>query len=428
MSNLSVQLLLTGDELLNGDIVDTNSAFIAATLKDVGIAVARKVTASDNMNQLVSELNAMSEQADIVIVNGGLGPTSDDYTSQALATLTSCPLELNLDAKKHLETWAMRRNAVLSDANMKQAYLPKGCEIIDNPIGSAVGFCMTFKECKIICTPGVPNELYAMLGSIITQFIQPLVPNYQCYITERLVVFGIGESQLQTLVSEYFSSWPNELTLGFRAQSPFVEVKISTKEKNNEALLHTYTSKLHQLIGEHVLNIEKIHDFCLAEHTYQLLKAHNKTITMAESCTGGLIAHMFTSIPGASSTFNGSFVTYSNAMKTKMINVSEHTLKNFGAVSKDVALEMARGALKQVGADYVIAVTGIAGPDGGSAEKPVGSVWIAWGSAEQLNCHYFLIKGSRHYFQKAVANRAFDLIRRQISNCDAPPRYIQGDS
>jgi nicotinamide-nucleotide amidase len=424
MQRLNLQVLLTGNELMLGDIVDSNSVTIAHQLNTIGLEIERKVTVGDNLTCLVNNIIDMSKQADILIINGGLGPTVDDLTAQALAQATGNELTEHKQALAHLSLWCKQRDISLSYPNLKQVYLPKNSRIIDNPIGSAVGFVVTFQECDIYCTPGVPTELKNMIINEILPIIKRQLPHSQSHQVIRSQVFGYGESGIQSLIFDNIPEWPKKIDLGFRADTPFIEVKLACQQLEDLPLLHATQSTLTKLLGDHVLAIINKSGKTMAEYVLDLLIDKQLKITLAESCTGGLIASQLTNIAGASKVFEAGFITYSNSMKTTLLEVKPKTLTDHGAVSKAVALEMAKGALNKTQADIVIAVTGIAGPSGGTIDKPVGSVWIAWGNNEQLNTHYFCIKGQRKTFQNRVVNIALDLIRRMLLKSTQKPFYM----
>lgn len=429
MSHLNVQLLLTGDELMSGDIVDSNSAMVAVQLKKLGLVISRKVTVADNPIYLASEIQQMSQQADILIVNGGLGPTVDDLTSEVLAKVCESSLIENPDARLHLEKWAHKKQIVLNKANLKQALLPSNADIIDNKIGSAVGIQCTLNSCEVYCTPGVPSELKMMLSeAIIPNIIQKFTTSLSQennHDISRLHTYGIGESFLEELILNAIPDWSPSINLGFRASPPLVEIKLTSQEASVQPLKKAYIKKLTEILGDHIVDTINDRPKPLAEYVIDLLKNKNQTLTTAESCTGGLIASQITAIPGSSQVFEAGFVTYSNTMKTQMIGVSESTLKQYGAVSEQTVIAMAKGALDVSRASYTIAVSGIAGPAGGTIEKPLGSVWIAWGDNNEIQTQYFCISNTRQNFQKSVAARALDLLRRFIIKSKAVPFYIQ---
>tara|TARA_R110001592_G_scaffold318212_1_gene595267 strand:- start:13137 stop:14429 length:1293 start_codon:yes stop_codon:yes gene_type:complete len=420
----NVQLLLTGNELMTGDIVDSNSAMIAQQLKELGLEISRKVTIADDLESLVHEINLLAAQADILIINGGLGPTIDDLTAQALAKATNVELVEHSKALEHLTAWCKKRGAKLNTPNLKQTILPQNCSIIANNQGSAVGFKVNHLHCDIYCTPGVPSELRGMLTEQIVPDIALSLPNELICDVTRLQVFGLGESTLQRMIDEELPDWPESIELGFRAGIPLLEVKLTTTSQEAHNHKHFWQEKLIKILGNHLIAQINHKPLTLAEHVLLKLADDNLKITTAESCTGGSIASMITQVAGASASFEAGFVTYSNNMKTKLLGVSEQLLSKYGAVSQEVVIAMAQGALENSSADLVIAVSGIAGPDGGCDEKPVGTVWLAWGSKENLKSVCLLMPLPRHYFQKYVASIGLDLIRRELINSQEVPFYI----
>ncbi|WP_101760400.1 CinA family nicotinamide mononucleotide deamidase-related protein [Oceanicoccus sp. KOV_DT_Chl] len=419
---MKIQLLLTGNELMSGHTVDSNSAMIAELLANKTYNIHRKVTISDDINGLVTEMDLISQQADVLIVNGGLGPTVDDLTAQALSLLVKQPIEVNRTAANHLQQWCDRRKLPMNDANLKQAQLPKGVEIIPNPTGSAVGFCINHNDCLIICTPGVPSELRLMMEQTIVELICQRFPNDEYISTIRLQTFGLGESSLQQLVNKELTDWPAEVELGFRAGLPLLEVKLSIHNTAHQALQKKCYQQLQEKIGDYIIGENNC---TLASAVIDLLNRRQQKITTAESCTGGLIAASITEIAGASAVFEAGFVTYSNSMKQQLIGVDPAILLAHGAVSEPVVLAMAAGAISRSGADYAIAVSGIAGPDGGSDDKPVGTVWMAWGAKGNLQSRRLQFNASRQWFQQIVTATTLDLIRRELSGIETTPRYFQ---
>jgi nicotinamide-nucleotide amidase len=417
---LQVQLLLTGNEIMSGDTVDSNSAMIARRLSELAIGVHRKVTVGDDVELLKGELAAMAADADLVIVNGGLGPTVDDLTAEILAAVAGVGIEEHPTAVAHLEKWCGRRNLQLNAANMKQAMLPAGAVIVDNPIGSAVGFELMLGDCRVICTPGVPGELAAMLDGILDSLAQQLERPVERDIL-RLQTFGLGESTAQQMISDAYPDWPAEVDLGFRAGAPQMEIKLSIDKASAVPVQQRCREQLEQLFGDHIIGEG---DTQLAQRVLELLRDNGKTLTTAESCTGGLIASMLTRIPGSSESFHAGFVTYANHIKESVLGVNPETLEDKGAVNEEVVIQMAEGAMARSGADYAIAVSGIAGPDGGTADKPVGSVWLAWGQAGQIRTRGLCWPVERSLFQTMIAAAGLDMIRRSLLGIDEEPRYF----
>jgi nicotinamide-nucleotide amidase len=417
---MNIQLLLTGNEIMSGDIVDSNSAMIAELLAAEGYVINRKVTIGDDLDGLVDELQQIAADCDVLIVNGGLGPTIDDLTSQALGMVTGQPLVNNETAYQHLQMFSERYKMSLNAANLKQAMLPAGVEIIPNPVGTAVGFSIEHHNCLIICTPGVPGELKKMMNQSIVPLICQRHPNNAAVSTLRFQTFGLGESSLQQLLSSDYSDWPKEVELGFRAGMPLLEVKLTIHTPAHLTIQQQCYSRLKSLIGDYIVGENNTG---LAASVIALLAQNQQQLTTAESCTGGLIAASITEIAGASQVFEAGFVTYSNAMKQQLLGVTEQQLID-GAVSESVVKAMAEGALANSAADYAIAVSGIAGPEGGSEQKPVGTVWVAWGSKQQIHTKQLLFQLPRTRFQQLVAATALDLLRREILGINAEPRYF----
>lgn len=424
MSAPKVQLLLTGNELMTGDIVDSNSAMMAQVLKDIGLGIYRKVTVADDLALLVSEITYMASTSDILIINGGLGPTVDDLTAQALAFAIGKDLSQHPQALAHLTNWCQQRGTELNGPNLKQAILPKDCQIIANKNGSAVGFSVRYNHCDIYCTPGVPHELETMLIEQIVPTISEDLPRDLITDVTRLQVFGLGESSLQKMINEQLPEWPAAIELGFRAGMPLLEVKLTTNTQKGLSMKSAWQKRLTKVLGDHLIAEIKGKPKSLAEHLLNQLHQHNLKITTAESCTGGLIASKLTEISGSSMNFEAGFVTYSNEMKTAMLDVPTNLFEQYGAVSEKVVIAMAKGSLVKSNADITIAVSGVAGPNGGTEEKPVGTVWFAWGSIDNIKTQCLLIPYKREKFQQFVAAIGLDLLRRYQQNITTIPNYI----
>ncbi|NND82772.1 MAG: CinA family nicotinamide mononucleotide deamidase-related protein [Gammaproteobacteria bacterium] len=418
---MKISLLLTGNELMSGDTIDSNSAVIAKSLRDLALLPFKKLVVGDDLELLTESIQSLAQKSDVLIINGGLGPTVDDLTAEALAAAAGVPIERHPDAMIELEKWARARGFVLTESNLKQADLPQGCEIILNPRGSAVGFSLMLHDCLVMCTPGVPSELRPM----IEQELLPRIRQHGAITTtthiSRLRMFGITESGLQDTINRVFPDWPAEVELGFRVQMPVIEIKISTIGDSSLALNRHWTERFLAHFSDYIIGRDSTR---LTQALNTALAEHGKVLTLAESCTGGLIAAGVTSEPGSSAVFTAGYVTYSNAAKMQMLGVSEQTLDQYGAVSEQVVLEMASGALQASGADIALAISGIAGPDGGSPDKPVGTVWMAWGEADALQARKFYFPVARIAFQRTAAAIAMDLLRRQLNKLPTDVDYF----
>lgn len=375
----------------------------------------------DDLNLLVNEIRQASEACDILLINGGLGPTVDDLTAQALALAAGVELHEHSEASHHVKTWCEKRGFPTNAANMTQAMLPVGTDILANPIGSAVGFSLSLNDCLVLCTPGVPGELAAMLEQEIMPMLQARFPDIGSPSILRLKTFGIGESGFQQRVNDALPDWPKEVELGFRAGAPLLEIKLTINDASHADLRDQCQRQLLELFGDYVIGYN---DITLAECVIELLKKSNAKLTTAESCTGGLIASLITEVPGASQVFEAGIVSYSNAIKESVLNVSAADLLEHGAVSEPVVRQMAQGALAIANADYAIAVSGVAGPDGGSDDKPVGTVWVAWGHKENIKTSKLYFPVARKLFQTMTAAVTLDLIRRELMGIKAESRYF----
>lgn len=419
---MKIALLLTGSELMTGDIVDSNSAMIAEQCLDLGLQVAYKVTVPDEMALLVSEIERLSSLYDVLIINGGLGPTQDDMTAAALSTVMGQPITEHAEAMAHLVEWCEQRNYHLSDANKKQAMLPQHIDLLANVIGSAVGFWTIHNDCRIFCTPGVPPELKLMLKGEILPRLAALDGGVKQIKRLRYRTFGYGESKLQQMLAEAFPDWPDYLEQGFRASLPLIELKLKVDSSEHHEQLIEWGGKIEALLGEHIVTTDQR---SMAEVVVDLLNEQGKTVTFAESCTGGKIASLVTAVSGASKVFEAGIVSYSNDIKHQVLNVSNSSLEQHGAVSEPVVTEMLEGALALSGADIGVSVSGIAGPNGGTPEKPVGTVWLAWGSKHRIKAREFFFPGSRLFFQEVVAALALDLVRRELIGAEEEPVYFR---
>ncbi len=417
---VQVALLLTGNELMSGDTVDSNSSRIALALRAHKIGVGKKITVGDDPELLSDSLIDLCTSAEVVIINGGLGPTEDDLTAELVAEVAGKALVNHLKAIEHLEEWCERRGLELNASNLKQALLPEGADLVANPIGSASGFGLEVNGALVITTPGVPVELTAMLPEICDR-IATRVGAGTAFI-RRLQTFGIGESTIQELVNARSDDWPEGVTLGFRSGLPQLELKLQVDDTNLLDKRDEAEYLLYELIGDHIIGYD---DDQLAMSLQRALLDRLMSVTTAESCTGGLIASLITREAGSSQVFGSGFVTYSNAAKRSVLNVPDATLVEHGAVSEPVVLAMLTSALKNSGSDIGIAVSGIAGPGGGSDDKPVGTVWIAWGTRAHHRAIRLQVPGSRERFQVLVAAIGLDIVRRQVMELPPLPHYIQ---
>lgn len=414
---------MTGSELMSGDIVDSNSVFIAKALADIGLAVNEKVTVGDDRQDLLSQIARLTSESALLIINGGLGPTIDDLTAEVLAIAANETLAYNQQAESHIRNWCTQRGFTANKANLKQALLPLSCAIFADAPGSAPAFYMTLNHCLVIATPGVPSELKDITRKHLLLLIQKTLAIEPTHPWQKYYLLGIGESLLQQLISDELADIESAMQIGFRASFPALELKIkplSTSLANDPQFTH-WQHKLLQRLEPFIISTDTPN---FAYRLVRELQAKGKTFSCAESCTGGLIASEITKIPGASAVFPGSIVCYSNQIKQELLQVPAETLNNHGAVSQQTVAAMFAGIIQVMKSDYAIAVTGIAGPDGGTDEKPVGTVWIAWGTAINNSSICLHVPLSRIMFQQLLTAICLDLTYRHLNGIYQTPDYL----
>ncbi|MBU8849867.1 MAG: CinA family nicotinamide mononucleotide deamidase-related protein [Desulfobacterales bacterium] len=409
-------ILSTGDEVLLGDIVDTNSAFLCKALKDMGVEVQKIMAVGDDVELIASIIGDISLKADICLVTGGLGPTRDDVTALACSKASGHRLELNQDALVSMKSYFKKRGFVLTRDNEKQAMLPAGSRMLVNHNGTAPGFYIKINQCRFFFMPGVPSEMKIMFEKEIKQVLMNEFNLSDDILIERLTVFGLPESRVGALLKGFKTKFP-EMRLGFRADFPVIEVKIilTDSDKDNKKARSDIETAKQWAIGQLENKVVSIQGLSIAQEIGRLLTKEKKTLAIAESCTGGLISNMVTDVAGSSDYFLFSGITYSNDAKMDILNVQKKTIIDFGAVHEQTALEMAQGARLRAGADFAISTTGIAGPGGGTEEKPVGMVCIGLsGPTVSMAKTYWFSFGDRVRNKKMFAMMALELLRRHL--------------
>ena len=371
---MRIAIINTGDELLRGALADTNAVYMAGRLHELGFQVERCVTVGDDLDILVDTFRAAFSDFELVIASGGLGPTDDDLTATAVSTATGVGLvhrpEAEAVIRARFELIGRRMDAV----NLKQALLPEGCDVLDNPNGTAPGFAIRARSCRAFFLPGPPRELRPMFEAAVVPELPAPPPRF----VAAFRLFGIGESNVQAALTDYAKAHP-ELVFGYRAAFPEIGLRVTARDALSR---DAAAGEIRRLLGDAIYAED---DISLAAALGAALAAKGLTIAAAESCTGGLIGHELTQVPGASAYFKGAVVAYDNAVKAKLLGVDAALLAAKGAVSEEVARAMARGAREALGAEIAIATTGVAGPSGGTEEKPVGLVHfaVAWARGER---------------------------------------------
>jgi nicotinamide-nucleotide amidase len=410
---MNAELLATGDEIRTGALVDSNSAFVAEQLEQHGVVITRHHSVGDDLNDLMEVIAEISRRSEVAVVTGGLGPTVDDRTVEAAARVAGVELLLDPKAMADIERFFQKRGRPYSPTNRKQAMVPVGATCLYNPIGTAPGIRLTIAKCTFFFLPGVPVEMKMMLTEQVLPQIMALQGNARQYCLVRTIsTFGLPESVVGEKVAAVSEQFP-DITLGLRAKFPEIQVKLYLRTKDEPAGLKILAAA-GQWVGEKLgLHVFSHEGRTLAEEVGRMLRARNASLALAESCTGGLVANWITDTAGSSEYFLFSAVTYHNNAKIDVLGVSEQTLREKGAVDEATAGQMAQGARRAGRADFGLAVTGIAGPGGGSAEKPVGTVCMALASPEEIISRRLCFSfGQRLMNKRMFAMAALDMLRR----------------
>jgi len=415
MSNTKIEIVTIGDELLIGQVVDTNSAWIGNQLNKAGFDVMRINSISDSEDEIISVLNEVSVRADVVLLTGGLGPTKDDITKRTLCKYFDTQLifdeQVFEDVKKLLKKYVPNIN----ELNRQQAMVPANCEVIRNPVGTAPVMWFQHHDTVYISMPGVPSEMkHAMEYEIIPRLISKYIN--ESIVHKTVLVHNIPEAVLAEKLEAFENEIPTFIKLAYLPSPGRIRLRFSGRG-NSEAVIeraiNTLIEKLKPIIGESILAYDDISTVRLIA---DLFKKYQLTLSAAESCTGGNIAHQITLQPGSSSYFKGSVVAYHNEVKMGMLAVKEETLNKKGAVSKEVVEQMAFGATYNLGTDYAVATSGIAGPDGGSDSKPVGTVWIAVSGPNGIVSDKFQFGGVRDRNIVRASEMALVMLKQMVEN------------
>jgi len=409
----SAEIVAVGSEMLLGELVDTNSAWISRRLAALGVSIFRHTTVGDNRYRIVAALEEATSRSDLVLTTGGLGPTSDDLTNECLATAANRKMIEYPEAREHVDRMFERFGRKPTPSNYKQALFPEGTTLIPNPRGTAMGALLEVNGSLVATFPGVPVEMKGMFEDTVAPLIKSRGDG--AIVSRTLWFVGIGESALAEQVQDLLDA-PNPTVAPLAGQGKVrlrVTARAATPEEAHREIAPVADEILNRL-GDYFFGED---DETLESAVGDLLKERGATLALAESCTGGLLAKRFTDAPGASAYFTDGLVTYSNEAKERLLDVPHELIVEHGAVSEPVVRAMAEGARKASGADYGLSVTGVAGPDGGTDEKPVGLVWVgladAAGSvAKELNLTAFA--KSREAVRERSANGAIDLLRTHL--------------
>ena len=401
---MKVSIITIGDEILIGQIIDTNSAWIAQRLNEIGLRVDKIYSISDTEDAILRTLDRASEITDIVLITGGLGPTSDDITKATLAKYFDDVLVPNEEVLQHIETLFQKYGVEkINSLNIQQADLPSKCKVLLNPVGTASGMWFEQGEKHFISMPGVPHEMKSLMNTYV-------LPEFQArfskgvFLHKTILTQGVPESVLAELIESWELSLPREVKLAYLPSENRVRLRLSIHGENKEELndiLNAEVFRLNEVIPEFIYGEE---NDSVEQRVGDLLRDSKTTIATAESCTGGYLSYLITSVAGSSAYYKGSILAYDNKIKEDILQVDSDSLSNFGAVSEQVVKEMAVSVRKLMATDYALATSGIAGPTGGSKEKPVGTVWTAIASPKGVRAIKYQFGAERLWNVKRSAN------------------------
>jgi nicotinamide-nucleotide amidase len=415
MKKILAEILAIGDELLYGQTLDTNSHWISGEMDKIGINVIRRTTVGDVESEMLTAFSEAEQRADVILITGGLGPTSDDLTKPCLAKYFNCGLAINEEALAEVTEFFKRRGRELTERNRQQAALPTACIKITNPIGTAPGMWFDKGDKVFMSMPGVPHEMKRM---ITEQVIPRLQKKYTLPVIHHKIIrtIGIGESFLAETITEWEQSLPPHFKLAYLPSLGEVKLRLtgmgdSLADLQREA--DALTDQVKPFIESFIYGYG---DDPIERVIGRLLRDKKLTLSIAESCTGGYVSHLITTIPGSSDYFKGSMVAYSNEVKISRLGVKAETLERFGAVSEETVFEMANAVKLKFGSDIGIATSGIAGPDGGTPDKPVGTIWIAYADNDQTLTKKLQLTSDRLLNIRYTAAAVLNMIRQSIPN------------
>jgi nicotinamide-nucleotide amidase len=408
--SLVVEILSTGDELLTGQVVDTNSTWLMDRLWDLGVMVRRKTLVGDDRADLLAAIGETTARADLVVMSGGMGPTEDDLTSEVVASVLGVALELHEPSLRAIEERFRNFGRVMTPNNAKQARFPHGAEVIPNRFGSAPGFAARVGRATLYCLPGVPVEFKGLCEEAVIPRIAARLGDLPAARLVKLI--GVPESHADQAMRPVIEDPANrDVHFGFRAHWPECHVKWSVPGPGAARRAASIEARVREIFGDRVWGVGKEE---LPELVVARLAARGERLAVAESCTGGLLAELVTRVPGASAVFELGVVAYANAMKERIVEVPAALLAAHGAVSEPVARALAEGARRIADANWGIGITGIAGPSGGTPEKPVGTVHLALAGPEGTEPFQRLYRGDRERVRRHAALEALDLLRRKL--------------
>ncbi|MDD5748309.1 MAG: competence/damage-inducible protein A [Actinomycetota bacterium] len=408
MGKVEVSVVTTGDELLSGEVSDTNLSMIASEVRKIGFEVKMHVTVCDDEEKISEEIRRLADKYDVVIITGGLGPTPDDLTREAIARATGKKLELREELADAIEKLFLSRGRRMPSENLKQAYLPGGALAIPPAGGTAPGFMLEYQNSLIVSLPGVPSEMRSMLLSHVIPELQNRFKSANFSLTRKIMTFGAGESEVAEKLEKTMRN--SSVSYGFLVNAGLIVVKLTTSaptKKSAHSLLNSEEKKVRKVLGKIVFGTD---DVKMEEVVGELLRKQGLTISVAESCTAGMVASRITNVPGSSDYFLGGVVTYSAKSKHEILGIPEEFLSK-GLVTREVAEAMARSVKDLFGSDIGLGITGIAGPGRGEERKKVGTVCIGLATSEDINSWERVFPGEREMVRNIASSAALNAVR-----------------
>jgi nicotinamide-nucleotide amidase len=410
---MKAEIITIGDELLIGQTIDTNSAWMGAELSAIGFEIVQITSISDKKDRIINTLEGKVGRSDVILITGGLGPTSDDITKQTLCEFFETRLVFDEEVFRGIEKMMLHRNFQMNENNRRQAEVPESCRVLSNSTGTAPGMWFEKGGTIFISMPGVPNEM----KHIMTEHVIPELKNRftsQHIIHRNIMTYGTFEAKLAEILSDFETGLPDNIKLAYLPSSGVIKLRLTgmgIDSLNLSKAIEDQVSKLYRIIpdliyGENEESLEMV--------IGRLLKSKGQSVCTAESCTGGEISHLITSVPGSSAYFKGSVIAYDNSIKSQLLRVPEETITRYGAVSAETVEMMAVGARELFKTDFAVATSGIAGPDGGATDKPVGTVWICVSSKDRILVEKRTFGNDRVINIRRFSFAALNLLRKQI--------------
>lgn len=409
---MKASIITIGDEILIGQVLDTNSAWLGNELALMGIEVTRILTIGDTQSEISAALDMALEDSELVCLTGGLGPTKDDITKKALCEYVGTGLELDEELRDEIEEYFVQRKIPFLDAHLQQCYMPVDATKLINKMGTAPGMLFNHNEAHILSLPGVPYEMKWIFENSFKPLLNSLISEDLHLYHRTIKTIGRGESQIAENINDILEEMPEGISIAYLPSVGSVRLRITAKASSDKAKeVDVFVDRISERLGNLVYGYDNTE---LGEAFRDLMVERKLTLSTAESCTGGFLAHQLTSTSGSSAYYMGSIIAYDYEPKKKLLNVKSHTLEKFGAVSEETVKEMLTGLLDNLGTDLGIAISGIAGPGGGTPDKPVGTIWLAWGNKEAQRTRKLQLSRDRSINIRYTAVAGMNALRKFV--------------